>query len=125
MPSLFSGFESIGAFLLLALGFGFIIFVHELGHFLAAKSVGIKVTQFALGFGPAVASWRKGIGWRLGSTEPSYYKRLHGELSSQSHPPTADGAAVSKLDSSDWQTIAMDMARATPQQVLQAHIGRE
>ena len=32
--------------------FGFMIFVHELGHFLMAKRVGIKVHEFALGMGP-------------------------------------------------------------------------
>jgi regulator of sigma E protease len=31
---------------------GFLIFVHELGHFLAAKFVGIQVDKFAIGFGP-------------------------------------------------------------------------
>jgi len=34
------------------LTFGFMIFVHELGHFLMAKKVGITVHEFALGFGP-------------------------------------------------------------------------
>ena len=38
------------AFLLLLLGFAFIIFIHELGHFLVAKAVGIKCQQFAIGF---------------------------------------------------------------------------
>ncbi len=34
------------------LTFGFMIFIHELGHFLMAKKVGITVHEFALGFGP-------------------------------------------------------------------------
>lgn len=63
------------AFLGLVLGFGFLIFVHELGHFLVAKWVGIKCTQFAIGFGPSVVAWRKGIGFRAGSTEAEYEKR--------------------------------------------------
>ena len=63
--------------LLLILGFGFLIFVHELGHFMVAKWVGIKCTQFAIGFGPSIVAWRKGIGFRVGSTEPEYDKRLH------------------------------------------------
>lgn len=33
---------------------GFLIFIHELGHFLAARSVGIKVDKFGLGFGPII-----------------------------------------------------------------------
>ena len=60
----------------LILGFGFVIFFHELGHFLAAKWVGIKVEQFAVGFGQALISWRKGIGFRLGSTQREYRRKL-------------------------------------------------
>ncbi|MDP9173527.1 MAG: site-2 protease family protein [Planctomycetota bacterium] len=52
----------------LAFGFGFVIFFHELGHFLAAKYCDVKVEQFAVGFGPAIFSWRKGMGIRWGST---------------------------------------------------------
>ena len=44
--------------LLLIIGLGLVIFVHELGHFLAAKGVGIKVERFALGFGPRVLGYR-------------------------------------------------------------------
>ena len=62
--------------LLLVFGFGFVIFWHELGHFLAAKWVGIRVEQFAVGFGQAIFSWRKGIGLRLGNTQREYEKRL-------------------------------------------------
>src|SRR3954470_15580687 len=58
--------------LLLVLGFGFVIFFHELGHFLAAKYVGIRVEQFAVGFGQALFSWRKGMGWALGSSGAKY-----------------------------------------------------
>ena len=54
--------------ILLVLGFGFVIFWHELGHFIAAKAVGIKVEQFAVGLGQAIFSWRKGMGLRFGSS---------------------------------------------------------
>lgn len=43
--------------------FGLVIFVHELGHFLAAKSVGVYTPRFSIGFGPAL--WRR----RRGETE--------------------------------------------------------
>ena len=36
---------------------GVLIFVHELGHFIAAKACGVRVTEFALGMGPAL--WKK------------------------------------------------------------------
>src|SRR3982750_2075332 len=74
--SLSSFLHSAFVVLILALGFGFVIFWHELGHFLAAKWVGIKVEQFAVGFGQAVVSWRKGIGFRVGNTQREYDKRL-------------------------------------------------
>ncbi|MDP7161870.1 MAG: site-2 protease family protein, partial [Phycisphaerae bacterium] len=44
--------------LLLVFGLGMVIFVHELGHFLVAKVVGIKVERFALGFGPRLFGYR-------------------------------------------------------------------
>jgi regulator of sigma E protease len=61
---------------LLVLGFGFVIFWHELGHFIAAKWVGIKVEQFAVGFGNAMFAWRKGLGFRWGSTTREFEERL-------------------------------------------------
>jgi regulator of sigma E protease len=39
--------------LIAALGLGFIIFIHELGHFLAAKACDVHVKTFSIGFGPA------------------------------------------------------------------------
>jgi regulator of sigma E protease len=39
---------------------GALIFVHELGHFLAAKWCNVKVLQFAIGFGPSIASFQYG-----------------------------------------------------------------
>ena len=45
--------------------FCILIFVHELGHFIAAKKCGVKVNKFALGMGPAI--WKK----QKGETEYS------------------------------------------------------
>ena len=39
---------------------GVLIFVHELGHFLVAKAVGIQVLRFSLGFGRPVIAWTRG-----------------------------------------------------------------
>jgi RIP metalloprotease RseP len=43
-------------------GLGFVIFVHELGHFLAAKWCDVHIQTFSLGFGPAMpgCSFRRG-----------------------------------------------------------------
>lgn len=60
----------------IVVGFGGIIFIHELGHFLAAKWAGIRVLAFSMGMGPVVCSYRKGMGFRRGSTEPEYLRQL-------------------------------------------------
>ncbi|MFO7900238.1 MAG: RIP metalloprotease RseP [Planctomycetota bacterium] len=51
--------EQIGYWVLVVLGFGFLIFVHELGHFIAAKLMGIRVIRFAFGFGPRLFGTNK------------------------------------------------------------------
>jgi len=47
------------------LGIGLVIFVHELGHYLAARLCKVRVETFSLGFGPRL------FGWRVG---PTYYQ---------------------------------------------------
>lgn len=47
------------------LGIGLVIFVHELGHYLAARWCGVRVETFSLGFGPRL------LGARIG---PTYYQ---------------------------------------------------
>ncbi|MEK6703705.1 MAG: site-2 protease family protein [Planctomycetota bacterium] len=74
MTSLLSSLGTLFDVLLIVLGFSAIIFVHELGHFLAARWAGIRVMAFAIGFGSAIVSFRKGLGLRRGSSEPEYLK---------------------------------------------------
>jgi len=50
-------------YLLIVALLAFLILIHELGHFLAAKWLGIPVARFSIGFGPKL--W----GWRWGETE--------------------------------------------------------
>ena len=40
--------------------FSFLIFIHELGHFLAAKASGVQVNEFAMFMGPAILKWQRG-----------------------------------------------------------------
>ena len=40
--------------------FSFLIFIHELGHFVAAKLSGVQVNEFAIFMGPAIFKWKKG-----------------------------------------------------------------
>ena len=39
--------------------FGIIVFVHEFGHFIFAKLNKVKVNEFSIGMGPAIAKWGK------------------------------------------------------------------
>lgn len=40
--------------------FSFLIFIHELGHFVACKSFGVKVNEFSIFMGPKLLQWGKG-----------------------------------------------------------------
>ncbi len=40
--------------------FSFLIFIHELGHFVAAKLSGVQVNEFSMFMGPALAKWKRG-----------------------------------------------------------------
>ncbi|HYC78615.1 MAG TPA: RIP metalloprotease RseP, partial [Planctomycetota bacterium] len=50
----------VGRYALTVFGIGFIIFVHELGHFLAARAMGVRVEAFSIGFGPRLFGFRRG-----------------------------------------------------------------
>jgi len=39
---------------------GVLVFVHELGHFMAARRIGVRVLTFSLGFGPKIVKFRRG-----------------------------------------------------------------
>ena len=46
--------------LLALLALNLLVMIHEFGHFIAAKLVGVKVNEFAIGMGPKLVSWGKG-----------------------------------------------------------------
>lgn len=47
--------------------FGASIFIHELGHYLAARWRGLKIERFSIGFGPRLFGWKdkQGVDWRI------------------------------------------------------------
>lgn len=66
--------------ILVIIGIGLLIFIHELGHFLVAKKIGVRVFVFSLGFGPTI--FRKKIGeteYRLSIIPLGGYVKLAGE----------------------------------------------
>lgn len=58
---------NLWVFFLVVLLFGGSIFVHELGHFLAARRRGAVVERFSIGFGPSIFKWRgkDGVEYRI------------------------------------------------------------
>lgn len=79
---------------LVVLGFTLIIVIHELGHFWAARWAGIRVLAFAVGFGPAIASFRKGFGWRRGSSEREYHALLARDAQAKRDLPEGSPALI-------------------------------
>lgn len=57
-----------------------LIFIHELGHYWAARATGVRVEEFAIGFGPAFAKFkRNGILYRLNLIPIGGYVKMLGE----------------------------------------------
>lgn len=71
------GPQSVAAFILFI---GVLIFVHELGHFLAAKFFGITVLKFSLGFGPSLISFRRnGTDYQIAAIPLGGFVRMAGD----------------------------------------------
>ena len=57
---------SIFYFILALIGLGFLIFIHELGHYVMARRTGMRVESFGIGFGKPIYSFmRKGVKWNI------------------------------------------------------------
>lgn len=66
---------------------GLLIFVHELGHFLACKRVGVGVIRFSLGFGPVVVSRQVGeTEYALSAIPLGGYVKMVGQEDDGSEP---------------------------------------
>ena len=52
--------NSIWPYVVAVLLFLILIIIHEFGHFIAAKLLGVRVNEFAVGFGPKLLKWGKG-----------------------------------------------------------------
>ncbi len=74
--------------------FSFLIFIHELGHFVSAKLSGVQVNEFAMFMGPAI--WKKKIGETLYSIRCipiGGYCAMEGEDSDTDNPRSFQKAA--------------------------------
>ncbi len=77
-----------------AIVLGVLVFVHELGHYLAARWRGVHVETFAIGFGHPLARWtdRRGTVWKLGWLPLGGFVKLHGQgLAGGTEATASDG----------------------------------
>ena len=60
---------------------GVVVFVHELGHFLAARWAGVRVDTFSIGFGPAIVKWhdKHGTEWKIACLPFGGYVSIYGQ----------------------------------------------
>lgn len=74
--------------LLTIFGIGFLLFIHELGHFLAARAAGVRVEVFALGMGPRLFGFRRGdTDYRISAFPIGGYVQMAGENSTDRMAP--------------------------------------
>jgi regulator of sigma E protease len=79
---------------------GVLIFVHELGHFLMARRIGVRVLTFSLGFGPKLIGFRRGdTEYCISAVPLGGYVKMAGE--NPDDPRT--GASDEFLSKSKWQ----------------------
>jgi regulator of sigma E protease len=73
-----------------------VVFFHELGHFLVARWVGVKVLTFSLGFGPELFGFndRHGTRWKVSAIPLGGYVKFFGDDSEASTPSTENLAAM-------------------------------
>ena len=90
--------------------FGVLVFIHELGHFLAAKRAGIIVDEFAFGFGPKLVSYPwKGTLYRINLIPLGGYVKMLGDqdgssfarYSQKDYPDSEKKQAIKILEDND------------------------
>ncbi len=83
---------------------GVLVFVHELGHFLAAKALGVKVLRFSIGFGPRLFGFTRGeTEYRIAVLPLGGYVKMAGEVPGEEVTPEEE--ARSYLAQSPWKRM--------------------
>ena len=82
------------AILFAVLIFSVLIFVHELGHFVAAKLSGVQVNEFSMFMGPAIVKWQRGeTQYSIRSIPIGGYCAMEGENEDTDNPRSFQKAA--------------------------------
>jgi len=77
-----------------AVSIGVLIFIHELGHYAAARSQGVTVEVFSLGFGPALLKYKakSGTVWQLSALPLGGYVKMQGWGEAEDKAPSPPGS---------------------------------
>ena len=75
-----------------------VVTIHELGHFLVARWLGVAVERFSIGFGRAIVHWRdkSGVDWRIGWIPLGGYVKFAGDANASSTVPDAESLSELK-----------------------------
>ncbi len=67
-----------------------LVFVHEMGHYLAARKCGIRVEVFSVGFGRELIGWTDKVGtrWKLSAIPFGGYVKMFGEMQTHRDAPS-------------------------------------
>lgn len=85
--------------------FGILVFVHELGHFIAARAFGVRVEEFAFGFPPKIWSKKKDDTlYAINAIPIGGYVKLYGEAGE------GKKNAESLAHKGPWQKVAIMVA---------------
>ena len=95
---------------------GGLILVHELGHFLMAKAMGVKVLVFSIGFGPALLKWRRGdTEYRLAAVPLGGFVKMFGDEVGEEFPrQSAAGEAGAAAAESRGETSGQQASGQEP-----------
>ncbi len=87
----------------------FLIFFHELGHFLAARMFGVRVERFSIGFGPVVAKkWCCDTEWAISAIPLGGYVKMKGQDDTDPTAKSSDPDSYSAKE--PWQRIIILLA---------------
>jgi regulator of sigma E protease len=88
---------------------GGLIFFHELGHFLAARLVGVTVLRFSIGFGPKILGFKRGVTeYWLSALPLGGYVKFMGD--DPEDPPAPEDARKGFLTTDTWRKFLIVIA---------------
>ncbi|MDO9489101.1 MAG: RIP metalloprotease RseP [Sphingomonadaceae bacterium] len=67
---------------------GILVFIHEMGHYLAARLFGVKAESFSIGFGKELFGWtdKQGTRWKMSALPLGGYVKFVGDMNASSQP---------------------------------------